>query len=71
MFKQLFCKHRWDKVSDVVTESTFENALAATKKVCHGDVKIPYQLCHDNRKHIVILKCDECGKVKKIVTEVD
>lgn len=71
MFKQLFCKHKWDKVSDVVAQSTFENALAAAKRTFHDDVRIPHQLCQDNRKHIVVLKCDDCGKIKKIVTKVD
>lgn len=61
------CQHEWDKVSDLVTESTFEMTLRTTKD---SSGNIPHQLCQDNRKHIVILKCGVCGKVKKLVTNL-
>lgn len=64
------CKHSWVKQSDVVTESTFEMSLRNMKVVAKGNVTIPYQLCDDNRKHIVILTCSKCGKVEKLVTDL-
>lgn len=66
---QLFCEHQWETVSDIVTESTFEMALRVTGERNNRGT-IPHQLCWDNRKHIVILKCN-CGEVKKIVTNLD
>lgn len=69
MFQAWFCKHKWEKVSDVVTESTFEMSMRVANETCKGKLNLPHQLCVDERKHIVILKCD-CGKVKKIVTKL-
>ena len=64
------CKHKWDKISDTVTESSFEMALRVGKEFCRGDLTIPHQLVQDVRKHIVILTCSGCGKVKEIVNKL-
>lgn len=66
----ILCKHDWNVVSDVVTESTFEMATRVLKRAAIGKVSIPGQLCVDDRKHIVVMACKRCGKVKKIVTEI-
>ena len=68
MFSQ--CKHKWDKVSDIVTESSFEMALRVGKEHCVGSINLPHQLVQDGRKHIVILTCSKCGKVKEIVNRL-
>lgn len=62
------CKHKWKVLVDRVTESTFENAIRITSD--YGTKTIPHQLCHDNRKHIVILSCEECGTLDKTVTKL-
>ncbi len=67
---QSLCDHQWETVSDIVTESTFEMTLRVAKGSGRSSGNIPHQLCQDNRKHIVILKCN-CGKVKKITTNLD
>lgn len=61
----LFCRHKWNKVSDLITESSIE----VISKALPG-AETPYELAGTNRKHIVILTCDKCGKVNKIVTNL-
>lgn len=58
------CLHNWEVITDKVTESTFEMSLRCTE----GVGKIPHQLCQDDRKHILILKCTKCGKLDKTIT---
>lgn len=62
-----FCKHKWKVLVEKTTESTFEHALRVTED--HNG-SIPHQLCHDNRKHIVIVTCETCGKLDKTVTKL-
>jgi hypothetical protein len=62
------CKHKWTVLVNEITESTFENAIRVTSY--DGVKTIPHQLCHDNRKHIVILSCEECGNLDKTITKL-
>jgi hypothetical protein len=62
------CKHKWVVLVDRVTESTFENAIRVSST--NPNKVIPHQLCHDNRKHITILSCTECGNLDKTITKL-
>ena len=72
---RLFCKHNWIKASETITESKFEHATKNANSLYEYNtdlkrkVKIPWQMCDANRKHIIIFKCDKCGKIKRFVTE--
>ena len=72
MKRRIKCKHQWTKQSEVTTESTFEHAMnTIVRTTARGQpMSLPHQLCHDGRKHIVILSCDLCGKLEKFVTDL-
>ena len=57
---KLFCNHKWTVLSDTVTKSACEIAKES------GVLKIDD--APDNfyaRKHIQIVTCDKCGKIKR------
>lgn len=68
LFKSLFCTHEWENVSEVITKS--EMKIFAEMLATPGltDIRVP--TCSYARKHILVLKCSECGKVRKEVTEI-
>lgn len=55
----LFCKHDWEVLSDKVTESEIEmiSRLGRTPKTYNSSL----------RKSITVVKCNNCGKIKKFV----
>lgn len=63
----IFCKHKWELLSEITTISTFEASLQAIKTAALAEVKIPPQLCDGERKHIQIVTCPKCGKLKRFV----
>lgn len=57
------CDHKWNKESEVILPSAFEQASK-------GGAKEFYQFSWFFVKtHIVILSCTECGKIYKSVEE--
>jgi hypothetical protein len=64
----LFCKHQWETITDRVTESPFEVATRMTEGSTGRT--IPHQMCSTKRKHILVVACKVCGKIKKFVTTV-
>jgi hypothetical protein len=62
------CEHKWKVLVEKTTESTFEHALRVTGN--DVGVCIPFQLCQDGRKHIVILTCEKCGCLKETVNNL-
>jgi hypothetical protein len=65
LLARLFCSHKWDTVS----EFTSKSALEVTKG--EVDFMVPCILRPlTEKKHVLILKCDLCGAVKKIETEI-
>jgi len=58
----MFCKHEWNTVAEQVLQSAFEQMGAVTevKRVCSWVFE---------KKHIVILNCNKCGKIKEIVNK--
>mgnify|MGYP003480836910 FL=1 len=62
------CKHDWKVLSETTTESPFE--VAAKMSMDCYNVKIPWQMCQTDRKHIVIVSCNKCGCIKKFVEDL-
>ncbi len=58
----MFCKHEWKILSEVVTKSEMELALEL------GVTRIKNM--GSDRKHIQIVCCDKCGKLKRFVEEI-
>lgn len=64
-----FCKHQWQIIADTVTKRRFEivnSAMTGTKKL---------KVSHDadsmlRRKHIQLLHCTKCGKLKRYVENI-
>ncbi len=65
-----FCKHEWKILSEKTTISRLESAMEQIKAGFEGNVKIPPQLCDASRKHIQVVTCEKCGKLKQFVTKV-
>lgn len=69
----MLCKHKWELISETTTKSKFENACEAidvnTMKN-YENIKIPHQLSCSERKHIQIVTCSKCGKLKRFVENI-
>jgi len=63
----MFCKHKWEVLSETVTKSKFE---IATQIENLKTVTLPWQLCCAKRKHIQIVTCSGCGKLKRFVEDI-
>jgi hypothetical protein len=60
----MFCKHDWKVLSEITTKSKIEHALAIGANVTRGN---GFAL---ERKHILVIKCTKCGKLKRYVEEI-
>ncbi len=58
----LFCKHKMEKVSQVVLESAFEQIVREVTK-WKGQHLEPVFF---RKKVVIVLTCSKCGKVKTI-----
>lgn len=62
----MFCRHKWDKKSEVVLPSLIEQQLANGRvtelKIRHCDIKIA-----GSKTVVIVLSCEKCGKLKKFV----
>ena len=61
----MFCKHKWKLLSETVTKSKFEVAVEGAKGT--SKIKLPWQVCDAERKHIQTFACEKCGKLKRFV----
>jgi len=66
----MFCKHDWKILSETVTKSKWESSIDAAERRCAGNLTLPHQLCNADRKHIVVLTCEKCGKLKRFVEDI-
>ena len=67
----IFCKHEWKVVSEAVTESKFQHAMKSIdESSASGSVRIPWQMTDAERKHIQVIACDKCGKLKRFVESI-
>jgi len=60
----MFCKHEWKVLSTEVTESQIE----MLNRVIPGTSKAYTSMFE--RKHIQIVSCDKCGKLKRFVEKI-
>lgn len=65
----IMCKHEWKVLSEVITKSKYEVAMAAIKDNV-TNYKLPWQLCDATRKHIQTFNCINCGKLKRYVEKI-
>ena len=63
----MFCKHKWQIVSETVTKSKFEVAMEA---VGEGSHRLPHQLSDASRKHIQTFTCSKCGELRRFVEKI-
>jgi len=70
MFTQLLCNHNYNVLSKEIIPSQFEHAMQVASKAGVVNVKIPHQMCDSTRKHITLLKCNKCSKIKQLVVRV-
>jgi len=68
----MFCKHKWELVSETTTKSKFELATECAYREGMNTSKftIPWQLCNADRKFIQIVQCTKCGKLKRFVENI-
>lgn len=64
------CNHEWKVLSETVTKSKYEDSLKVSAEVLAKSVNLPHQLCCADRKHIQIVVCDKCGKLKRFVEDI-
>ena len=69
MFK-IFCNHEWSVLSETITKSKLEISINNLKEEGASKANLPWQLCDADRKHILVLCCDKCGKLKRFVEEI-
>ena len=56
------CQHEWDKVSETVLPSGYEQMEAGNTKFDRMSGVSLFR-----KKYILVLSCKKCGKVKKVV----
>lgn len=57
----MFCKHKWELISETTTKSKAEHYRDTGGRITEGSETLL------ERKFIQLLKCDKCGKLKKLV----
>ena len=67
----MFCKHKWDLLSETTTKSKYQHTLELNSSVgIVGKARIPWQLCDAERKVIQVFTCSKCGKLKRFVEKI-
>ena len=60
------CKHEWKMISETTTKSKFELMTGPGGEFSADS--IPYPMF--KRKHIQVVTCSKCGKLKRFVEEI-
>lgn len=59
------CRHEWEKISETILESAFEQMIKANT---YGEQQMrginPFR-----KKYILVLQCKKCGELNKTVEE--
>ena len=63
---KLFCNHIWVVLKETVTESKLEHSLKILKEITKN-ANIPGHMMDAERKHITIMACSLCGKLKRYI----
>lgn len=64
----MFCKHDWKVLSETTTESKLSHIINVLEKNALRTFR--YTPSDVERKHIVIVSCSKCGKLKRFVEEI-
>lgn len=64
------CLHDWKILSETVTKSKFESAMSIVTARTDKTFTIPAQMCDASRKHIQIVTCTKCGRMKRFVEDI-
>ena len=67
---KLFCKHKWEILTETTTKSKFEITAEVSNLSSSSDFTVPWQLADASRKHIIVVTCPKCGKIKKFVENI-
>lgn len=63
------CKHKWEVLQELTTESKSEQYTRVTGRVLTPDnMDVAKKIFA--KKYITILSCSECGKIKRYVEEI-
>lgn len=71
--EMFWCKHDWKLMTETTTKSKYEVATesVATEFLAGcTEMKLPWQLCDAERKHIQVFSCIHCGKMKRFVENI-
>lgn len=60
----MFCKHKWEILSEITTKSKVEHAVELGMKIKRSSEDV----CE--RKHIQVITCSKCGKLKRFVENI-
>jgi len=63
----IFCKHEWKLISETTTRAAIE-VLGSVGMPFHIDKGGPH---FTERKHIQLVQCDKCGKLKRFVEKLN
>ncbi len=67
----MFCKHKWNLLSETITESKFEHVIKQLERAgLTANVQIPWQLSDGSRKHIQTFTCEKCGGLKRFTEDI-
>ena len=63
----MFCRHKWEIISEKICESSFEHAMKEVAKLGQlaKSIKMSLDMANTDRKLIQIVTCAKCGKIKK------
>lgn len=70
IFKKILCSHEWVKLSEIVTESSFELAMKALSNPRLEKIYFPENAFNSDKKVIQVFSCHKCGKLKRFVEKV-
>ena len=59
LFTGFFCKHDWDKISEVT--------LPGEGEIIHSNGLTPNTWNSFKGKYVLVLACKKCGKVHKVI----
>jgi hypothetical protein len=63
----VFCKHKWNKVAEVISETPFEVIANSGHEFVNKSQPPSWMF---NRGHLIIMVCDKCGKIYKRESQV-
>lgn len=64
----MFCKHEWEVLSEVTTESKYEQLNRGGLYNLKANGALILELAA--RKHILTVTCEKCGEIKQFVNEI-